>query len=882
MSNLKLQILLNAVDRATKPFQSVQKASKSLSGDIRRTQDTLKQLNAQSGKIDGFRKVSGQLAVTGQQLKRAKDEAARLAIEFRNTANPTAKQTRLMEAAKLAASNLQTKHNALRVSVQRERTALESAGISTRRLSSEQRRLKASAQSTSATLDRQRQSLERLNKRQKAQADRQRSLERTQRVGDKLRNNGAVALGVGSAALYAGGRFVAPGMNFDTQMSDTRSVLGLGKDDAKMAALRQQARDIGGSTAFSPMDVARTQTVLAKSGYSADDILNSTEATVNLSLAAKVDIAQSADIVSNMQSAFDIPTKEVGRVSDVMTKAFNSSNTNLVELGEAMKYVAPIANAAGASIEDTAAMLGVLAKAGIRGSMAGTGASAAFSRLQAPRGQAPMALQELGVTTRDKKGNMLPIQKILSDIDHSFKKNKLGTAQQAEYLKVIFGEEAMKGAISLVQAAGNGELEQRRKGLVNSKGSSAAVAAVQTDNLDGDLKNMQSAFEDLQIEIFEQQDSSLRKLTSSATDWLGVVGKWVKVNPQLAGTLFQVGGGSAALITVLGILGVIIGPIVKGFGYLWASIKFLATGLWGMVKFVSKGLIKGIMLAVRNLGLLRVAFLKVGQALLWLGRAAMANPLVLLVSLLAMAAIYIWSNWETLGPKFKKLWDDIAAWTSAAWAGITKWLGDAWNSIVEGVKALPDKFSAIWQSVKDGAVLAFTSYLSWLKSFWGKVFDTVLELPGKFKAAGSAMIDALIDGISAKWEALKAKLLSLADYLPDWMKSDTHTSPVINTTSAPGLSAMPEFAGMYDAGGIISAGQVGIVGENGPELIGGPVRVTGRRDTAALLSGQPAIAPVIHVHAASGQSPQDIAREVARQIQALMRSQAASSRSAMA
>ncbi|WP_032901352.1 phage tail tape measure protein, partial [Yersinia enterocolitica] len=78
------------------------------------------------------------------------------------------------------------------------------------------------------------------------------------------------------------------------------------------------------------------------------------------------------------------PLDQIKRVSDVMAKGFTSSNTNLLELGEAMKYVAPIAEAAGASIEDTTALLGVLADNGIKGSMAGTSTSSVFSRLQAP------------------------------------------------------------------------------------------------------------------------------------------------------------------------------------------------------------------------------------------------------------------------------------------------------------------------------------------------------------------------------------------------------------------------------------------------------------------------------------------------------------------
>ncbi|EPI0777070.1 phage tail tape measure protein, partial [Yersinia enterocolitica] len=290
------------------------------------------------------------------------------------------------------------------------------------------------------------------------------------------------------------------------------------------------------------------------------------------------DIAEAADIVTNMQSAFNLPLDQIQRVSDVMAKGFTSSNTNLLELGEAMKYVAPIAEAAGASIEDTTALLGVLADNGIKGSMAGTSTSAVFSRLQAPVGKAPEALRELGITTRDNKGNMLPVEKILKDIDRSFKKNKLGTAQQAEYLKVIFGEEAMKGAVKLVAAAGNGKLAEKQSKLKNADGTAQSIATVRMDNLDGDLKNLSSAWEDLEIEVFEKQDSALRKLTVTATDWLINVAAWAKKNPELVGTITKVTGAALALVAGLGALGLIAWPVMAGFNLLLAGAGLLGTG----------------------------------------------------------------------------------------------------------------------------------------------------------------------------------------------------------------------------------------------------------------------------------------------------------------
>ena len=106
-NNLKLQVLLNAVDRASRPFKAIQTASKSLSGDIRNTQKTLKELNAQAGRIEGFRKTSGQLAVTGQSLQKAKNEAEALAAQFKNTEKPTRAQAKVLESAQRAAEGLQ-------------------------------------------------------------------------------------------------------------------------------------------------------------------------------------------------------------------------------------------------------------------------------------------------------------------------------------------------------------------------------------------------------------------------------------------------------------------------------------------------------------------------------------------------------------------------------------------------------------------------------------------------------------------------------------------------------------------------------------------------------------------------------------------------------
>lgn len=654
-NNVRLQVLLKAVDQASRPFKHIQTASRSLSANIRTTQQDLKKLNGQAKRVEGFRESSAQLAVTGRALQKAKQNAAALAVAMRSTVNPTNAQVKALEAAKRAAAELQLKHNGLRQSVHRQRQELTQAGMNTRTLANDERRLRASISDTTNQLNRQREALARVSQQQARLSNVQRRYQAGKQLAGNVAGMGAAGVGIATTGLYAAGRFIAPGVGFDKQMSATQSILGLDKTDDKLVKVRQQARDIGATTAFSPMDVARTQTTLARSGYNADAVLAATGSTVNLSLAADVDIAQAADIITNMQSAFNLPMSEIERVADVMTKGFTSSNTNLVELGEAMKYAAPIAEAAGASIEDTTAMLGILADNGIKASMAGTGTSAIFSRLQAPRGQSPAALGELGVKTRDGKGNMLPVEKILKSIHASFKKNNLGTAQQAEYLKVIFGEEAMKGAIKLVAAAGNGKLAEKRAAIQESKGTTDKVAKVQTDNLAGDLKNLQSAWEDVQIEVFEKQDSALRKLTRTATGWLTTVGKWTKENPELTKKIFTFTTAILAVIGALGGIGLVAWPVIAG--------------------------INGIVAAA---GLMSAIFSAAGGAIITV-LGAITWPVVAVAAAFVAGALLI-----------RKYWEPIGAFFSGVIIGIT----EAFAPIAELFSPLKPMFDALGVQLK--------------------------------------------------------------------------------------------------------------------------------------------------------------------------------------
>ncbi|EAO1992078.1 phage tail tape measure protein [Salmonella enterica] len=576
-NNLRLEVLLKAVDQATRPLKSIQTASKTLSGDIRNTQKGLRDLNGQASKIDGFRKASAQLAVTGQALDKAKREAGELAVQFKNTTSPTRAQAQALEAAKRAASELQTKYNSLRTSVQRQRSELMQAGINTRTLSADERRLKTSISETTAQLNRQREALARVS----AQQAKLSRVKERYKSGKELAGNmaaaGAAGVGIATAGTMAGVKLLMPGYDFAQKNSELQAVLGVEKQSPEMQALRKQARQLGDNTAASADDAASAQIIIAKGGGDAAAIAAMTPVTLNLSLANRKTMEENAQLLMGTKAAFQLSNDAAAHIGDVLSTTMNKTTADFQGLSDSLSYLAPVAKNAGVSLEQAAAITGTLHDNNIRGSMAGTGGAAVITRLQAPTGKAYDALKELGVKTSDSKGNTRPLFTILKEMQASFKRNNLGTSQKAEYVKTIFGEEAMKSASVLMAAAASGKLDKLTATIKDSDGKTEELVKVMQDNLGGDFKEFQSAYEAVGTDLYDQQDSSLRQLTQTATRYVLKLDNWIKDNKELAETIGIIAGGALALIGIIGGIGLVAWPVVMGVNAIIAAAGVLGT-----------------------------------------------------------------------------------------------------------------------------------------------------------------------------------------------------------------------------------------------------------------------------------------------------------------
>lgn len=662
-NNLRLEVLLKAVDQATRPLKSIQTASKTLSGDIRTTQKGLRDLNGQASKIDGFRKTSAQLAVTGQALEKAKREAEELATQFKNTERPTRAQAQVLESAKRAADGLQVKYNSLTESVKRQQRELGAAGINTRNLANDERGLKNRISETTAQLNRQREALAKVSA-QQAHLNR---VKERYKSGKELAGNmaaaGAAGVGIATAGTMAGVKLLMPGYDFAQKNSELQAVLGVDKQSPEMEALRKQARQLGDNTAASADDAASAQIIIAKGGGDAAAIAAMTPVTLNLSLANRKTMEENAQLLMGTKAAFQLSNDAAAHIGDVLSTTMNKTTADFQGLSDSLSYLAPVAKNAGVSLEQAAAITGTLHDNNIRGSMAGTGGAAVITRLQAPTGKAYDALKELGVKTSDSKGNTRPLFTILKEMQASFKRNNLGTSQKAEYVKTIFGEEAMKSASVLMAAAASGKLDKLTATIKDSDGKTEELVKVMQDNLGGDFKEFQSAYEAVGTDLFDQQEGSLRKLTQTATQYVLKLDGWIQKNKGLATTIGIIAGGALALIGIIGGIGLVAWPVVMGINAIIA-----AAGVLGTVFTVAGGAI------VTALG-----------AITW--------PIVAVGAAIVAGALLIRKYWEPISAFFSGVIEGIMS----AFAPV----GEMFAPLAPIFDGLGEKLRGVWQWFKD-------------------------------------------------------------------------------------------------------------------------------------------------------------------------------------
>ncbi len=557
MKNLDIRVAFSAVDRFTRPVNAARQSAGGLSDSLRKTQSTLKGLDKSTA---AFQRMTAAVSKTDRSISRARTRFEGLSEAQRQNGTLTERQQILMTRLGERLDRLSAKRVTEVARLRESASALRQHGV-----------MLSGSSATISNAIRRTDELSRSLEREKAQlaavTQARKRYEGAQQMAGKLRTSGALAVGTATAAGYGAGRFLSPAVGFDEEMSNVQALTRLDKNDSQLAALRAQAKKLGAETAFTTRDAASGQAFLAMAGFTPDAIRDALPGVLNMALAGGMDLGASADIGSNILSQFSLDAGEMDRVSDVLTGTFTRTNTTLSSLGETMKVVGPVAAGLGVNLEEAAAMTGTLARVGIRGSEAGTAMRRALSRLASPTTAAKKALKELGVETADASGKMRRPFDILLDLQK--KASRFGDVDQISFFKDIAGEEGFTSLQSLVNGAGDGYLQSLYEQIAQAHKNQEAntVAKVKTNNLGGDLKELDSAWEAFRISVAETVDGPLRRLTQGLSHVIGNIKSWVEENPRLAKTLFVAGGVALALTAAVGGLslaaGSLLGPLAK-------------------------------------------------------------------------------------------------------------------------------------------------------------------------------------------------------------------------------------------------------------------------------------------------------------------------------
>lgn len=320
---------------------------------------------------------------------------------------------------------------------------------------------------------------------------------------------------------------------FEQEMSKVKAVSGATAEEFE--ALSQNAKDLGASTMFSAREVAKLQTEFAKLGFTATEITKVTESTLALAQASGTDLARSAEVAGSTLRAFGLDASETGRVTDVMAASFSTSALDMETFANSMKFVAPVAKSAGMSIEETSAMLSVLANAGIKGSQAGTSLRRIISEIGATGKPTAEALKDLAT----------------QGIGLADAKDEVGRSAQSALL---------------ILAEGVDQISPLTKEFENSGGAAQEMADIMGNTAFGASKRLESAMEGLMISIGEIVAVAVVPL--------------IEFLAKAASALNGMSDGTKRAIVIVAALAAGIGPVIFILGSFQRALLLVRTATW--------------------------------------------------------------------------------------------------------------------------------------------------------------------------------------------------------------------------------------------------------------------------------------------------------------
>lgn len=371
-------------------------------------------------------------------------------------------------------------------------------------------------------------------------------------------------LGIAATSIKVGNEFQA-------QMSRVQAIAGA--TGGELDKMKAQAIELGAKTAFSAKEAAQGMENLASAGFQVNEIMDAMPGVLDLAAVSGGDVAASSEAMASSLRAFGLEAGQAGHVADVFARAAADTNAETVDMAEAMKYVAPVAHSMGLSLEETAASIGIMADAGIKGSQAGTTLRGALSRIAKPTKAMVKSMDQLGVSFYDANGKMIPLREQIAQL----KTATAGLTQEERnrHLVTLYGQNSLSGMLALLDA-GPEKLDKMTNALINSDGAAREMAETMQDNLASKIEQMGGAFESAAIVIQQILEPALTKVVGGITK---LIEAFLNMSPVGQKMVVIFAGMVAALGPLLLIAGTVITTMVK----LRIAMQFLGPAFMGTI-----------------------------------------------------------------------------------------------------------------------------------------------------------------------------------------------------------------------------------------------------------------------------------------------------------
>ena len=684
--DLRLQVVLQTIDKATAVLRKVKGDSSGAAKALKDTRDSLKLLNAQQREIGRFQDLQAGLAGTEQKLQAAKDRVKQLSQALHEAGPPSKAMIGQLKQAQVAAKVLGQQHEREGVQLDALRGKLSAAGIATGNLAATSRLLRADQDRLNTSLRTQTQHLEAVAARQK-------------RIADLNAQNAAWAkrAGIAAAAGYAmqaGGtaavrRTMAPVGSFkrheDAMLGIARQVPGARDDAGRLTqvyrAIQQQVRELSHEVPLATTEIAEMFTAAARMEVPVDQLKEFTRTASMMATAFDAIPEDVTEAMGKVAKNFKIPITQITGLADSINYLDDNAISKGADIIDYLNRVSGVASTVAMSAKDAAALGSTLLTLGERTETAGTATNAMLTKFAAAtKGTKKfrLALGEIGIGAEQlEKGMSTNATATLLQVIEAIR--KLPKDKQLGVMAELVG---LEHSDTLAKLADKAEELRRQLQLSNGPegaGSMAREAAARNATLSAQQQMFENRVFNLSAVMGESLKPALQELLQIVNPLLERITTWAQENPRLVSGLMQTA--------------IVLGALVAAAGAILLPLALIA-GKVVLARFLFASLFGGSTLAM--IGRFTGAIMGLGRGLMFL----MLNPigLVVVAVIAAVAAIV------GAGYLIYKNWDAIVA-----------WLG-----------RLGSRFTQIGSDLIKGLVSGITGALGWVKAAVGQVADNTI------------------------------------------------------------------------------------------------------------------------------------------------------------